>query len=413
MTAERPASDPDRYLPLPARQMNIYLTFWHIVYLGVLGIMVWSTWAGSGASDPGRAAALTGLVAGQVALYLWNFVFNDVWPLPRWRIALYFLGSSALWLIEWQLDPNFQWIGTTYFGQMMGTLPPVAALPASLIVFALVFIVPADFKFGLVDLFSGRTFGPLLGWAASIVFYLFVFYITRTSQRRGALVAELRAAQAALEAARARDTELAALRERERLARDLHDSLGHALVVIAVQLEAIQRLYRVDPERAHAQVDTLKAATRAAMDELRRSLQGLRASGLGDRPLADALRSLAVETGQQHTLEVTCHIDPGADTLAPAVAEVLWRVAQEALTNVARHAQARRVALSLTLTPAAAVLSVHDDGRGLPADIAAGGEAPPGHYGLRGLRERVAGVAGTLSVRAHDGVTIEATVPLA
>jgi signal transduction histidine kinase len=332
----------------------MYLTFWHVIYLGVLSVMLWYAWTTFGTAQPWRAAALTVLIAGQASLYLWNFIFNEVWPLPRWRITFYFLGSGLLWLLEWRLDPTFQWIGATYFGQMMGTLPPLAALPASLIVFSLVFIVSPDFKFGLADLTSGRTIGPLLGWAASIVFYLFVFFITRTSTARGRLLAELRAAQAELEAAHARDTELAALRERERLARDLHDSLGHALVAISVQLEAIQRLYRVDPERAHAQVDTLKDATRAAMDELRRSLQGLRAPGLGDRPLADALRSLAVETGQQHNLEVACHIDPApAAGLAPGVAEVLWRVAQEALTNVARHAQARHVDRP-TLTPAAA-----------------------------------------------------------
>ncbi len=408
MNAVSHAPDPDANLPLPARQMNLYLTFWHVIYLSVLALLLWSTWSTYGATEPWRPAVISGLAAGQVGLYLWNFVFNEVWPLPRWRIGLYFFGSAALWLIEWRLDPSFQWLGMTYFGQMMGTLPPPAAVPGSLVLFLLVFIFKADLTFPVEALTAGSLIPPLMGWTASMVLYLFIFYLTRTSGERGQLVQELRAAQAKLEAARQSDTELAALRERERLARDLHDSLGHALVAISVQLEAIQRLYRVDPERAAAQVDTLKDATRAAMDELRRSLAGLRASGLGDRPLDDALRSLAVETGQHNNLEVACHIDAGSARLSPAVAEALWRVAQEALTNVARHAQARHVELRLSLTPQTAVLSVHDDGRGLPPVPDSGA----GHYGLLGLRERMEGLAGTLSVRTAAGVTVEARVPL-
>lgn len=399
----------DGHLPLPARQMGLYVTFWHIIYLGLLALLLWDTWAGATPADLGRPALITLLAAGQVGLYLWNFVLNARWPLPAWRMAVYFGGSIALWLLQWRLDPEYQWFGMTYFGQMLGLLPPLAALPGSLGLFILVVIVHPGLTLTWGALLSERVLSPLLGWAGAAAVYLFIYFISRTSAARGQLVAELRAAQAELQAARARDTELAALRERERLARDLHDSLGHALVAVSVQLEAIQRLYRVDPDRAHAQVDTLKGVTRAATDELRRSLAGLRAPGLGDRPLADALRTLAVATGQQHNLEVACHIDPAAGQLAPAVAEALWRVAQEALTNTARHAQARRVELRLTVTPAAAELRVSDDGRGRPEDLAAPGA---GHYGLLGLRERVEGVGGALTVSAAGGVTVSAVIPL-
>ncbi|MCC7360781.1 MAG: sensor histidine kinase [Anaerolineales bacterium] len=404
----RAPASADEHLPLPARQMQLYLTFWHFVYLGLLTLLLWETWAEFGRGDVWRASLLTGLALAQTGLYVWSFVLNHLWPLPGWRIGLYFGVSVGLWLLEWRLAPDWQWFGMTYFGQMLGILPPLAAVPGSLLIFALVFIASPDLN--LAALRADRVMGPLIGWAASMVLYFFIHYITRTSAARGRLVAELRAAQAKLEAARARDAELAALRERERLARDLHDSLGHALVAISVQLEAIQRLYRVDAERAAAQVDTLKAATRAATDELRRSLAGLRASGLGDRPLDEALRSLAVDTGRQHDLDVTCRVEPGSARLTPAAAEALWRVAQEALTNVARHAQARRVEVTLTFTPEAARLSVRDDGRGLPEDAAT--LAAAGHYGLSGLRERLAAVGGALTLANDGGVTVAAQVPL-
>jgi signal transduction histidine kinase len=398
----------DDHMPLPARQMQIYLTFWHFVYLGLMILLLWDTWAEFGRGETWRAGLLTALALTQAGLYVWSFVLNNIWPLPAWRIGLYFGVSVGLWLLEWRLSPDWQWFGMTYFGQMLGTLPPAAAVPGSLFIFGLVFIASPDLN--LANLRPEQVIGPLIGWSASMVLYFFIFYITRTSEKRGELVAELRAAQAELVAARARDAELAALRERERLARDLHDSLGHALVAISVQLEAIQRLYRVDPERAAAQVDTLKAATRAATDELRRSLAGLRTPGLGDRPLDEALRTLAVDTGRQHDLDVTCQVEPGSRRLAPAAAEVLWRVAQEALTNVARHAQARRVEVALTFTPASAQLRVQDDGRGLPEDTAA--LVGAGHYGLSGLRERLAAVGGTLSLSDEGGVTVTAQVPL-
>ena len=395
-------------MPLPARQMQIYLTFWHFVYLGLLILLLWETWAEFGGGEPWRAGVITVVALTQVALYTWSFILNNIWPLPVWRIGLYFGVSVGLWLLEWWLAPDWQWFGMTYFGQMLGTLPPLAAVPGSLVIFVLVFIADPDFN--LAALRSEQIIGPLIGWTASMVLYFFIYYITRTSEKRGELVAELRAAKAELEAARARDAELAALRERERLARDLHDSLGHALVAISVQLEAIQRLYRVDPERAAAQVDTLKAATRGATDELRRSLAGLRTPGLGDRPLDEALRSLAVDTARQHDLDVACRVEPGSARLSPAAAEALWRVAQEALTNVARHAQARHVEVTLTFTPEWAQLRVQDDGRGLPEDTAA--LVAAGHYGLSGLRERLEVVGGTLSLSNDGGVTVDAQVPL-
>ncbi len=421
MTQPRPPADLGHDTPLPPRLFRWYITFWHVVYLGVLALILGLTLWQARAALGWREAALTVLVLGQAALYLWNFILTDRWPLPNWRLAVYFLGSIALWLVEWWIAADFGWVGMAYFGQMFGVLPPLVAVPGTLVIFTLVVGLGRDLDFSIFT--TGEFIGPLLSWASTIVFYLFVYYVTRTSSQRGALVQELRAAQAALEAAREHDAELAALRERERLARDLHDSLGHALVAISVQLEAIQRLYRVDPDRAAEQVDALKGVTRAAMDELRRSLAGLRAPGLGDRPLPDALRTLAVDTGQRTGLNITCRIADGAARLTPAVAETLWRVAQESLTNIERHATARHVDLHLEVAPALAVLRVRDDGRGLPARALGplpdagppspgAGLPPPGHYGLHGLRERLEGLGGQLTLTNLDGLTVEASVPL-
>jgi signal transduction histidine kinase len=239
---------------------------------------------------------------------------------------------------------------------------------------------------------------------------LFMGRIITTSGERGKLIAELQAAKQALELARERELELAALRERERLARDLHDTLGHALVTLTVQLEAAQRLQSADPARASTLVAEMQKLTRSSMEGLRRSLDNLRTPGLGERSLSEALQALCSEAGKRFGAAVDCQLADGADSLPPPVAEALWRVAQEGLTNVEKHARANRVEVNLTLPPKEVVLRVADDGAGLSP----GAENKPGHYGLRGLRERVEGLGGTFTVApaGTTGTVIEARVPV-
>jgi signal transduction histidine kinase len=402
----RQAEPTDDDLPLPSRQFRWYLGFWHVIYLGGLAVLLGhSLWAARAALG-GREALLVALAAGQAWLYAWNFIYNDVWPLPGWRKALYFGGSLALWAVEWRLDPNYFWLTPSYLGQMFGILSPTAAIPVTSLLFFFLYAQGRNWNFAGLTL--GEVGGILLGWGSFTVLFLFITVVTRTSQERAQLIQQLKSAQRELEQARTADTELATLRERERLARELHDSLGHALVIISVQLEAIQRLYRVDPRQAEERVEALKVVARSNMDELRRALLGLRSAGLGDRPLAEALQSLCVQTGQRTGLEMACQAPVVNLNLTPAAAEALWRVAQEALSNVERHAQARHVELCLERQPSAVVLRVSDDGRGLPA----GAEARPEHYGLRGMRERVEGLGGSLAVSGGQGTVVEAKVPI-
>jgi two-component system NarL family sensor kinase len=121
------------------------------------------------------------------------------------------------------------------------------------------------------------------------------------------------------------------------------------------------------------------------------------------------MRSLCAEVRQRSDTEVDCVIPEAVNSLPPVVAEVLWRVAQEGLTNIEKHAQAHRVQVNLNLQPREILLRVSDDGLGLPP----GAEEKPGHYGLRGLRERVEGLGGTLTAKASTkGTLLEARVPV-
>jgi len=407
MTDSRPSHLANSDLPMPARQMKLYGRFWDVISLMAFGFAAVSILIAYSGALTWREITVAGLCVAQGLLYFFT-IEQSSWPISNNRVTIYFIGGLSLWVLACLLNPYIWWLGFTYFGQMFGILPPRAAIPGTVVVTTLIVLIISDWKITQVPI--SAVIGFALQWLVGIVLYLFIYGISSTSRERAKLIAKLEAAQKELELARQRDTELATLQERERLARDLHDSLGHALVAISVQLEAIQRLYKVDSDRASAQVDELKNLTRASMDDLRRSLAGLRTPGLGERYLSEALQTLSVETGQRAHLEMKCHIAEGADQLTPAQAETLWRVAQEALANIERHAAARTVQLQFNIESNAALLSIKDDGRGLPPDA----EKQSGHYGLRGMRERVEGLGGTMTLTSNGegGSRVDVKLPI-
>jgi signal transduction histidine kinase len=395
----------DRF-PLPTKQYRWYVLFFHVLTLGSLaGALVYILWNGRHALGWTEIAASL-LLLTQIGIYLGIMIFGRQWPFPRNRLLLYFAVNLAIWLIVYWLAPDLYWIVFAYIGQMFGLLPARFGVIATLFVSGILF---ARNAWGSSESNTTLLLATLAVWAMLVVFMLFISHLTQTSQERGQLIAELQAAKKELELAQQREAELAVLRERERLARDLHDSLGHDLVTLSVQLEAIQRLYLVDPEAASDQVDEMKAMTRSSMDALRRSIAGLRAPGLKDRALRPALQALCLEFAQRTGLEVTCRINEAADDLRQAMAEALWRITQEALTNMEKHAQATSVDVSLEYEPDAVTLRIVDDGIGLPA----GAEARPNCFGLRGMRERVEGLGGTLILDGGtNGTVVEARLPL-
>jgi signal transduction histidine kinase len=397
---------PDAQLPLPERQFRWYAIFFQVLMFGALvGAVAWILW-NTRAAPGWREGVVLVLLLVQIGLFLGTLVFAKQWPVPRKRLLLYYALNLGIWFVEFLLVPQIFWVGYAYIGQMFGLLPTRYGLGAALVVSLIVFGGSIEWQPKNVTL--GAIVGIIAAWA-TMFFMAYLSHLSQTSQERGRLIAELEVAKVELEAAQQREAELAVLHERERLARDLHDSLGHALVALSVQLEAVQRLYRVDPEQASAQVDEMKALTRSSMDALRRSLAGLRAPGLGDSALRPALQALCVDFGQRTGVEITCRTDETANLLGPALAEAVWRVAQEALTNVGKHAQAKNVQVSLQSGSRSVVLRVSDDGIGLPE----GAERSPNCFGLRGMRERVEGLGGTLTLKSSaEGAVVQARLPI-
>jgi signal transduction histidine kinase len=217
--------------------------------------------------------------------------------------------------------------------------------------------------------------------------------------------------------------ERAAADERVRIARDLHDVVGHHISVIAVQAEAAQEVLATRPERAAAAMGTVAETARAALGELRRAVGVLRSGPeLAPVPGIAALDDLAASV-RHAGLAVELRTSGDARPVDGVVGVTAYRVVQEALTNVLRHADAHRACVDLAFGDAALVVTVTDDGRGGDGTgerdaVGAGGTGlrggePPGH-GLAGMRERVAGLGGRLDAGPGPGrgLTVRAQLPL-
>lgn len=193
--------------------------------------------------------------------------------------------------------------------------------------------------------------------------------------------------------------QLTTSRERNRLARELHDTLAHTLSMLAVQLEATKVVWDDNPAEAHTLLDQSLEATRAGLTETRRALQALRASPLEDLGLMLALQSLADSVSVRYGFQIDVQLPDGLPALTPLAEQTLYRTAQESLANIAQHADATHAALHLTHAGHTLILTISDNGRGFdPAAI------HNGHFGLRGLQERAEMTGGTLGVESTPGV---------
>lgn len=229
--------------------------------------------------------------------------------------------------------------------------------------------------------------------------------LRRSRDERERLYDELSRAHEKLRRYALQAEELAELRERSRLARELHDTLGHALTTLTVQLEAIERAVRSRPAILPPLLEDARGLSRRAMTDLRESLTDLRGAP-GDRPLAERLRATAEAAAARGGWKLD--LDLNAVELPHEVQHALLRVAREALVNVERHASARHVTLALRPTTRGIELAVTDDGAGFDP-----GGVDAGHFGLRGMRERAALLDGSLEVRSAPGggTDLHLTVP--
>jgi signal transduction histidine kinase len=203
--------------------------------------------------------------------------------------------------------------------------------------------------------------------------------------------------------------------ERQRIARELHDETGQALTALGLGLAAASESVRSDPARAAQQLTELRTLSAQAITELHELLADLRPSVLDDLGLVPALRRQVQDFGLRTNVDAQFIVEGGHRRIRPEVETVLFRIAQEALTNVAKHARAAHVVVSLAYGAEEVVLNVCDDGQGFDPDrVLAGGSRERRAWGLLGIQERVALVGGSFGIESQPGAgtTIHVRIPL-
>lgn len=355
------------------------------------------------------AAVLHGLVSYSAA--------NDFVPVP-WGVAL--LAASAAYLTigvytgqvvarvglpAYILVQTFLAAGVVWLGRGHTVLAP---LP-SLVIYALTLPRAAVVALAIAHAANVQTCiyyftgSPQIDIVAGVVAgEVFVIAFTELALRERKARDQLGEAHAALAARAEQAEELAALKERNRLAHELHDTLGHYLTVVHVHLQAAER--HLEHNRAIAQ-DALEKSirlTHECIEDVRRSVSVLQASSIGAKQLPDAMADLVTQA-EAAGMQVRFRVSGGPRRLTPAGELALFRAAQEGLTNVRKHSTAREADVVLTYGDATAEIEVHDPGGACP-------DVTPG-FGIRGLRERAELLGGELTISQRAGFTLTLRVP--
>jgi signal transduction histidine kinase len=249
-------------------------------------------------------------------------------------------------------------------------------------------------------------------------------FMSQQNQRRREIIDELGAANRRLSVALDENASLHAqllaqareagmLDERARLAREIHDTIAQGLTGIVTQLEAAG-VADGDAVVRRRHVDTARTLARESLTEARRSVDALGPRQLAEAHLPDAIADMAKRWAESSGVELILDTTGDPRPLLPELEVALFRVAQEALANVGKHAGAGRVGLTLSYMDDVVVLDVRDDGRGFVPDATPGAGAVDGSgFGLMAMEQRVRRVAGTFSVESApgEGAALSASVP--
>ena len=330
---------------------------------------------------------------------------------PNWRshtlasVAIILVGI-ALWYLLVRINSTFYFTLAGFYSQIFFMLPPVWAIPVSVALGALVVVQDGA---GSLDLREPGLWAAVAGIGFSVIFYIWIAAIIRQSAERKDLIDELQRTQAEL--ARA-EREAGTLAERQRLAREIHDTLAQGFVSIVLHLEAAEQALPAGLPVVQNHLGQAKTTARQSLAQAREVVQDLRSQPVGGSLLPDAIRQ-AVEnwaeaTGITATVAVTGDVHP----MHPDVEVTLLRAVQEALANVRKHASASHLAVTLSYMGDEVVLDVQDNGIGL--GTAASDPLLSSGYGLTAMRERVEQLHGSLVIESSpgEGTTLVVEIPV-
>jgi len=372
-----------------------YTLFYLLSFLVLLAVAIRGLGFYVLANHPARSIAAVLLLAFTILLVV------EPWLRVRapWSLHLYLALQTGILLALLLLPPHQDFFAALWLplsAQAMLVLPRPASF-RWIGVFTLVMAI------GLVPTHGVRDgLALLLLYGAGYVFVAAYAYITDQAETTRAesqrLLVELQAAHRQLQEYAAQAEELAAADERNRLARELHDSLTQTLYSLTLQAEAASReLAAGATHQANQQLQTIRRTAQQALGEMRALLFELRPPDLEAEGLVAALQE-RLEAVEARSGLVAEFIVEGEETFPQDVETELYRIAQEALNNVLKHAQAHAITLSLHQANGTIVLEVADDGQGFGMT-----SQPRSGMGLRSMEERAAHLGGTLTVRSAPG----------
>jgi signal transduction histidine kinase len=345
-----------------------------------------------------------GLLAAEVlafAAWLW------LWVKQRGReptgrrpltIALAFLGGLLLAAMGAR-DLIFTLVAASLLPQFYTYLPLSVAISSLVPMF-----VASEYAHSMAALSApgGFPWGSLVIRGVTVVAIGICFKVlTQQIEQRGRLQARLATAQ----------HRAGVLEERQRLAREIHDTLAQDFASIIVHLERAEQINHLDGSPAKGHIDLARSVAREGLEESRRMMAALRPEILEQRALPEAIGRVCSQWSRRTGVESKLWVTGTPVPLHPEIDLAILRGVQEALTNVARHSGARTTAVTLSYMEDLIALDVQDDGKGFVP-------SPPGDgrsgYGLQGMRERAQGLQGSLMVESvpGEGTTISLTLPV-
>ncbi|QNE75176.1 sensor histidine kinase [Streptomyces finlayi] len=379
----------NRSLPPVARTLQVCL---HLLVVALLALAA----ARAVAGDTPRPAAVTAAAVVMAAVYAAGPLLGPVHR-SRSGAVVWLAVLGAAWVVLLVLTRDGVWLAfPLYFmelhllgrraGLVAMTLTAVAAITA--------------FTWHQHAFNSAAVIGPALGAAVATATVLGYQALYRESEERRRLIDELTATRADLSAAHHTAGVLA---ERERLAREIHDTLAQSLSSIQLLLRAAQRALPDRTEAAGEYVEQARQAAQENLTEARRFVRALTPPGLEDSSLSAALERLCATTTAHSGMPVRFHVSGDPTTLQVPYEVALLRIAQSALANTVRHADASHAEVTLSYMDTEVALDVVDDGTGFdPTAVPAPGMAEDG-FGLAAMRSRARALGGTLSIESARG----------
>lgn len=403
----------DHSRPIVANAWERWRNVWHVVYYGALLIVT-----GLALLDRPTGAALWVILSLTLLIavgYWFVIVRHPEWVgQPQPVSALYFALTAIASFVLVGYRPIYFMFAFSLIGHLFRVLPIRWAMPG-FVILLLSLLGQLAVIIGWSPLSAPFLITAVASLAFGVILALWIENILTQSRQRQKLIEELEATRRGLAEAERR---AGALDERQRLAREIHDTLAQGFISVVVHLEAAESALPPGAEVTHKHIDQARQTARESLAEARRVIWAIRPELLERASLPDALAQVVTRWKDDTGLAAALNVTGTPSALPPEVEVTVLRAAQEALANIRKHAQATQANVTLSYMSDVIMLDVQDDGGGFDSAVALAlsKDQTGGGFGLTAMRERIEQLGGSLLVESapgpQRGTTLVIEIPL-